>query len=424
MKNILLNVYAMCPGKGSEPGGGWNWVRNIAKYHHVFVITESEFKNEIETAIAALPQKDNFTMYYNDIGEKARKMCWNQGDYRFYHYYKKWQEETYKIAQVILAKYDIDLIHQLNMTGYREPGYLWKLNMPMIWGPISGFGLINSSYFKIFPLKTRIKYFAKNIVNSLQAYMPRIQTAIQYPDILIAANSEAKTALQKFRKSGVYLINDTGATNIQFLGDLEKKSKESKFKIAWVGKDVPRKALVLALKAMKEISSADIELHIIGVSEEEYAKYRPLWSDHVINHGIKSHEQTVKLLSQSHMLLFTSLHEGTPHAVLEALSYGVPVVCHDSHGQGDLINESCGIKVALKNPENSVRQFVLAIKKISSDHRYQLKLATGALSHAKDITWEKDIDKVMEMYSLIFNLKRKTVTKKSNLPSHLLQQED
>jgi glycosyltransferase involved in cell wall biosynthesis len=294
----------------------------------------------------------------------------------------------------------------------------------MIWGPISGFGLINSSYFKIFPLKTRIKYFAKNIVNSLQAYMPRIQTAIQYPDILIAANSEAKTALQKFRKSGVYLINDTGATNIQFLGDLEKKSKESKFKIAWVGKDVPRKALVLALKAMKEISSADIELHIIGVSEEEYAKYRPLWSDHVINHGIKSHEQTVKLLSQSHMLLFTSLHEGTPHAVLEALSYGVPVVCHDSHGQGDLINESCGIKVALKNPENSVRQFVLAIKKISSDHRYQLKLATGALSHAKDITWEKDIDKVMEMYSLIFNLKRKTVTKKSNLPSHLLQQED
>jgi hypothetical protein len=26
----------------------------------------------------------------------------------------------------------------LNMIGYREPGYLWKLNVPFVWGPMGG----------------------------------------------------------------------------------------------------------------------------------------------------------------------------------------------------------------------------------------------------------------------------------------------
>ena len=65
-------------------------------------------------------------------------MCWNQGDWRFYKYYKEWQWKTYVIAKEIIQQHHIDIVHQLNMIGFREPGYLWKLGIPYLWGPIGG----------------------------------------------------------------------------------------------------------------------------------------------------------------------------------------------------------------------------------------------------------------------------------------------
>lgn len=57
MLNILINAYAVNPYWGSEQGMGWNWVINIARYCNVYVITEGEFKDNIEEAVMLLPQK-------------------------------------------------------------------------------------------------------------------------------------------------------------------------------------------------------------------------------------------------------------------------------------------------------------------------------------------------------------------------------
>ena len=64
-------------------------------------------------------------------------MCWNQGDWRFYKHYHAWQYRTYEIALGIIKIYHIDIVHQLNMIGFREPGYLWKIEgIPFVWGPV------------------------------------------------------------------------------------------------------------------------------------------------------------------------------------------------------------------------------------------------------------------------------------------------
>lgn len=44
---ILVNCYACSPYKGSEPGMGWNFVKGLSKYHELFILTESKFKDAI-----------------------------------------------------------------------------------------------------------------------------------------------------------------------------------------------------------------------------------------------------------------------------------------------------------------------------------------------------------------------------------------
>lgn len=189
MINVLVNAYAVNPYWGSEQGMGWNWVVNIARYCNVYVITEGEFRDNIEEAMMSLSQKDHLHFYYNPLPTKVRKMCWNQGDWRFYWYYRNWQKQTLKIAKQIIKNNRIDILHQLNMIGFREPGYLWKIKeVPFVWGPIGGMELMPMEYLLGVPMKQRLFNYLKNIINQYQyLYSSRVHAAIQKADILISA---------------------------------------------------------------------------------------------------------------------------------------------------------------------------------------------------------------------------------------------
>lgn len=45
---ILINAYACSPNMGSEPGMGWYWIMAQAKECEVFVVTEGEYRVQIE----------------------------------------------------------------------------------------------------------------------------------------------------------------------------------------------------------------------------------------------------------------------------------------------------------------------------------------------------------------------------------------
>ena len=150
----------------------WNWCVNLAKYCELFIITESEFRNKIDATVPTLPQGKTLHFYYNPVSEKVRQMCKNQGDWRFYHYYKKWQISTANIARKICQNEQIDILHQLNMTGFREPGYLWKVSretgIPFVWGPIGGLKQCPRPYVE--GCSTKMKSFLriKNFLNKWQ----------------------------------------------------------------------------------------------------------------------------------------------------------------------------------------------------------------------------------------------------------------
>ena len=48
INRVLISAYACEPGKGSEPGVGWNWVKQISRFYETFVITRSNNKEAIE----------------------------------------------------------------------------------------------------------------------------------------------------------------------------------------------------------------------------------------------------------------------------------------------------------------------------------------------------------------------------------------
>jgi glycosyltransferase involved in cell wall biosynthesis len=104
---------------------------------------------------------------------------------------------------------------------------------------------------------------------------------------------------------------------------------------------------------------------------------------------------------RSDVMAFTGVQEGTPHVVTEALSLGVPVVCHDACGMGVAVTEACGIKVVLRDPDTSVRGFAAAIAKLAADPRELRRLSEGALTRARELDWDRAAREMAEVYTRV-----------------------
>lgn len=121
-------------------------------------------------------------------------------------------------------------------------------------------------------------------------------------------------------------------------------------------------------------------------------------SDKLTWHGRITHDAALQRMNKAHMLMFTSIKEGTPHVVAEAISLGLPVICHDACGMGTLVTESCGVKIPLKDSATSIVGFANALTQIEQHPEWVERMSCGAIERAKELTWSKKAQEVSQGY--------------------------
>ncbi len=401
MLSILINAYACSPNMGSEPGMAWNWCVNLAKYCELHIVTEGEFRDEIERVLPTLPQGKNMHFYYNPLSDEVRKMCWNQGDWRFYIHYKKWQKSTCEIAKNICKEHHIDILHQLNMIGFREPGYLWSIeDNPFVWGPVDAKESFPITYLQNAGLKAKVVTGLKNIITKLQLSLPgRVRKAVQRSSFVISASSESKNSFKKYFNVNSPLLNETGcySKNIE---SKHKKIEDDTFDILWVGKLDLRKQLDLAIRSFAKANINNAKLHIIGGGNSDYYKRIALnegVADKCVWHGLIPFSEVQNIMQQSNLFLFTSVAEGTPHVVLESIGNNLPILCFDVCGHGDSVNDNVGIKIPLTTPQQSITDFAKKLVFLYDNPQALKNMSQNCKKRSEELSWD---NKALQMVAL------------------------
>lgn len=401
MLSILINAYACSPNMGSEPGMAWNWCMNLAKYCELHIITEGEFQDKIEAVLPSLPQRKTMHFYYNPVTEEIRKMCWNQGDWRFYKYYKEWQWKTYLMAKDICKQTHIDILHQLNMIGFREPGFLWKIpNIPFIWGPVDAKESFPIAYLEGASLKTKLFMQLKNAITKWQLrYAKRVHLAAKRASYVVSASSNSQYAFKKYLNIDSPLLNETGCY-IQEHPIIDKSSKDS-FDILWVGKLDFRKQLGLAIRSIAATHNSHIKLHIVGggdkTSYQDLARKLGI-ENQCIWYGAISHENVQRIMQNSNVFFFTSVAEGTPHVVLEAIGNNLPVICFNTCGQGDSVNERIGRKIELTDPIISTNEFAQLLNTLDNNRKLLKEMSENCKERQQALSWDNKALQMVELY--------------------------
>ena len=405
MKKILVNAYAVSPGKGSEPGMGWNWCIHMALSHELFVITEGEFRDRIEAALPSLPQAGNLHFYYLPVSERIRKMCWNQGDWRFYWHYRKWQKRALALAREICRNESIDIIHQLNMVGFREPGLLWKIpQVRYIWGPIGGMSQNPIAFFRGDPGAGLLKMRIKNVLNYLQMNLsPKVHRAVARASSVLCATEDERTVLRKRHPDKhLVVIPETGLDQDELLP--RTPLADGRFHILWAGRFIPGKKLDLALRVLARLPQPDIVLDVLGSGKaEENEAYRALAgklgvSDRVVWHGDVPHSEAIRWMCSSDLFFFTSVHEVTSTVIMEAISAGLPIVCFDICGFGPLVDDRIGRKAPCIDPGQAERDFAAIISHLYANPGELASMSTGGRERLRRLTWDYKMEQLTKIY--------------------------
>ena len=402
---ILVSAYACSPNRGSEPGMGWNFVKGISRFHEVHAIVEQEkWEEDIKKYISENKEETKNLHFYFIRKKRARKLrkIWPPS---YYYFYRQWQKKAYKLAVELHKKEKFDLVHQLNMVGFREPGYLWKMDIPFVWGPIGGLDNSPWSFLPSLGFRGMIFYTGRNLINLWQRnFRIRPRKAANRPNSkLIAATPSNAQFIKKLWNRDSTIITEVGREAIENV-HLALRAKNEPLRIIFSGLHTPGKNLPLLLKALKNVTFP-FELHILG-----HGEMTKNWKQLAIKNGISSSckwygwlekEKAIEVMQQNHVLCITSISDLTSTVTLEALSCGLPIVCLDHCGFAHVVNESCGIKIPVDSPQKAALGFANALEKLYYNEEYRQQLSKGALKRAEDFNWNNKIEHLNNIYNAL-----------------------
>ncbi|MBQ4594171.1 MAG: glycosyltransferase family 4 protein [Akkermansia sp.] len=401
---ILLSCYACNPNYGSEPGTGWKFVYHLAKYHNLHVLVESdECKDDILRYKKEHPEElKNVTFHFiKRYRNKFLRKIWPPSYYWCYRY---WQKKAYNIAKKLDKQEDFDLIHQITLIGYREPGYLWKLDKPFIWGPLGGFCQTKWCLLKGMKLRDILYFSMRNIINAYQkrfSMLPR--KAATHAHTIFVSDPEAVDTVQKRWHCTPRIMREVGiSSNIISQQELSTHHPKTPLRICWAGELISLKALELLLDAIA-LCKNDMQLEVMGKGRElktwtKHAKKLKI-SDKVNFRGYVKHDDIRTLMSACHVFCITSLKEGgTPTVSLEALQCGLPLIALDHCGFASVVNDTCGVKIPIQSRKQISEDIAFHLDKLAEDEILRYRLAQGALKRSLDFTWEAKMDILNEVY--------------------------
>jgi glycosyltransferase involved in cell wall biosynthesis len=156
-------------------------------------------------------------------------------------------------------------------------------------------------------------------------------------------------------------------------------------RILWPGRLVTQKDPMLTLKVVKLLAERGVSfsLHVVGDGDmkDDLVNYaRELCIDHLIHWHPPSYEMP-RWYRSSDLLLMTSIFEGVPYVIYEALAMGVPVVAPALPGNVELMGTGGGILI---EPREDAAAYADAIQALLNDDPHRQEIATAARKRMRE----------------------------------------
>ena len=363
---VFVIAYACEPNRQSEPGVGWNIVGELARRHELTVLTRSNNRLAID-AFCRQNQESSWARIhweYFDLPEwfrrlKKRMPCGIQ------IYQELWQRGAAKKYKSEFKNYDI--VHHLTFGSVFFTPWAARHTGCLVWGPIGGAsGAMERSFLASEDWRSRISEAFYRFV-AWYSHHPalwalRCRKACR---AILFRTSELAQSIRLEQNQETAIVGETAyAASILPRQRIEIRHP---LRVMSVGRLIPLKGVRYAISAFAAFLEKGGEgcfdiygdgplrrsLHVfamkLGVAEK------------VVFHGHVPNSEVQEALGRTDVLVHASFREGGSWTIVEAMAYGVPVICQDRAGMADMVTDECGTKVRAATPDELIDGFANAL---------------------------------------------------------------
>lgn len=364
---ILYDCFSCSPYYGSDEGIGWMWPYLMRQYHDVWVLVRKDRKPDIEH-YCTQHNIDNIHFVYCDIPDWMnfyyRRLAKNKnGVLDFLAYQYLWQFPAYMSAKRLHKKIQFDLVHHVCTNDFRILGFMYKLNIPYIIGPIGG-AQETPDGLRYYVRNHQKSEKLRSLLNKLMICLPGYKKALNVADRVYFSNTETRDFLLPYIKNHnkCELLTEIGyhCSNLSQSSTTDKSDKKTVF--MWAGRMEYRKGLELLVDVLKSLPLDKYwELILCGDGgEREYIQQicsQEPFADRVIFLGKLPYEKVQQIYQETNVFVFPSLRETTGTVIIEAMAQGIPVICLKQGGGALVVNEETGFLIPVDNKEKCIQCF-------------------------------------------------------------------
>ncbi|WP_299356660.1 glycosyltransferase family 4 protein [uncultured Shimia sp.] len=313
----------------------------------------------------------------------------------FYRQTRQW------IKARIAEGEQFDLIHQILPRAPRYTSRLSGLGVPYVIGPVGG-AIPTPKNFKHH--KSTDPWFTK--LRQLDQYRFRYDVALRRgfaeADLVLGVAPYMQKVMgeMSFRRFEPFL-----GIGVECLAPSVKRAGTPQvLKLLFVGRAVRTKGLREAILALAQIKNRPkITLTVIGDGPEidvvrELAAEKGVL-DRISFEGRKPRHEIEDYYQSHDVLLFPSFRESMGGVIYEAMRWGMPVITVDYGGPGFIVDESCGLKSPLTEPNELALSLSKHIANLADDLVLRNQLSKGARQRIiKDALWETKARRMLDLY--------------------------
>lgn len=405
---VLISAYACEPGKGSEPGVGWNFALHLARHHEVWVLTRANNRPAIEAELARNPVP-GLRFVYHDLPPWAR--FWKRGQRGVQLYYYLWQLTAIPLVRRLHGEVGFDVVQQVTFVKYWAPSALAFLKgVPFVWGPVGGGESAPLAFWRTFGLRGIAYETARTVARFLAELDPLTRLTARRASLALATTPETAGRLKRLGAKRVEVMSEAALPPEEIEGlSLVAPPPSGPVRFLSIGRLLHWKGFHLGLEAFARSGLTDAEYWIVGEGPErrrlEALARRLGVADRMRFFGQLSRHRVLELLAQVQALVHPSLHDSGGWVCLEAMAAGTPVICLDLGGPAVQVTEETGFKIPARTPEQAVKEMAEAMRRLAEDAKLTRRMGEVARERVREaFSWEPRGEEIAMVYRQVLGL--------------------
>ncbi|MEX2382390.1 MAG: glycosyltransferase [Opitutales bacterium] len=400
-------AFACQPGRGSEPGIGWNLAREMAGKYEVWLLTRQENRPSIEEALSTNPIPFLHVIYC-DLPRWVTRL-WGPQDSGWNIYYYLWQIRILPLARKLLQQLNLDVIHHVTYNRYWTPSFVSLLSAPFLWGPVGGGESAPGSFSRDFGREGRRKEKFRYFARWVGEHDPFVHLTARHCALALATTPETSARILGLGSGKVEILGACGLSEeeIQHLSSLPLPRVQP-VRFISIGRLLHWKGFHLGIRAFEMAGIPNSEYWIVGDGPErkhlEQGAESLSMKKQLRFFGALSRERTLSKLASAHVLVHPSLHDSGGWVCLEAMAAGRPVLCLDLGGPGYHVTPECGFKIAARSPGQVVDEMATAMRILAGSNETRARMgAAGQQRIREHFTWATKAEIISGRYRAILN---------------------